>query len=144
MRLSVLLLALAAPVACQPNDSPIMDPGENCQYCHGSDPVHYVVDRRRHAKTWNVAGTVFDPARPAFGFEGASVQITDANGFSFSLRTNQAGNFYSRETVALPLKACVERNGVRTCQQSPVTSGACNSCHNLTQLGAPQPPLSAP
>ena len=145
MRLAVVL-SLATPFACVPNDSPVMYPGENCQYCHGTDPVHYVVDRRRHGRTWTVAGTIFDPANPAFGVEGANVTITDANGFSFSLRTNQAGNFYSAETVALPLTACVERNGQKTCQPTPVTSGACSNCHNLQVLvpRPPQPPLFAP
>ena len=61
----------------------------------------------------------------------------------FFHRRDEAGNFYVRNDVTLPLNACVSRNGTTVCQQSPVTSGSCNSCHGLAVLGAPQPPLSA-
>ncbi|MGZ6142474.1 MAG: hypothetical protein ACXWLM_03995 [Myxococcales bacterium] len=137
------LLSLSAPFACVPNDSPVMDPGENCLGCHGGEGQTYVL-RRRHAQPWTIAGTVFDAPDAGTGVEGAQVWVTDAKGFSFSLRTNLVGNFYSAEEIALPLSACIERNGKKTCQLSPVTSGACNLCHNLPELGAPQPPLVAP
>ncbi len=140
----IALAALAASLACVPADGPLMEPGENCQGCHGGTGPLYLGERRRHGREWTIAGTVYDPANPALGVEGAQVKISDAKGFSFSLRTNQAGNFYSRETVAFPLQACIERNGRTTCQQSPVTSGSCNACHNLAIFGAPQPPLLAP
>ena len=39
----------------------------------------------------------------------AQVLITDANRFSFALRTNLAGNFYTRETISPPLR---DLNGV--------------------------------
>lgn len=120
-----------------------MEPGENCQGCHGEQGPLYLGEPLRRARTWTIAGTVYD-ARGINSVEGAQVQITDANGFAFSLRTNPAGNFYSREQVALPLKACIENGGKTICQQSPVTSGACNSCHNLALFGAPAPPLEAP
>ena len=138
------MAALAGSVACVPADGPLMEPGENCQGCHGGTGTLYLSERRRHAKQWTVAGTVFDPANTAVGSEGVQVHITDANGFSFRLRTNLAGNFYTRETVQLPLQACLERNGNTVCQQSPVASGACNSCHNLALFNAPEPPLVAP
>ena len=138
------IAALALAGACVPSDGPLMEPGENCQGCHGRDGVLFLGERERHAKQWTVAGTVFDPANTAVGIESAQVHVTDANGFSFHLRTNQAGNFYSRESVTLPLQACIERNGKTVCQQSPVTSGACNSCHNLSVFNVPEPPLVAP
>lgn len=144
MRLLALLAFFAAPLGCVPNDSPVMEPGENCQGCHGDVGHLWLGERRRHARNWNVSGTVFDPADPAVGVEGAQVDVTDANGFHFSLRTNLAGNFYSAESVTPPLAVCVSRNGRKTCQQSPLASGACNDCHNLAVLGAPQPPLLAP
>ena len=139
------LVALAQALACGvPNDSPVMLPGENCQACHGGEGRLWLGERKRHAQAWTVSGTVFDPANPAQGVEGANVTIADAKGFSFSLRTNLAGNFYSAESVQFPLTACIERDGRKVCQKSPVTSGACNDCHNLAVLGAPQPPLVAP
>lgn len=138
-----LLLAVAL-CACVPDNGPLMRPGEDCMACHGGDGTALPGEHLRHAKAWTAAGTVFDPADTANGIEDAQVQITDANGFSFALRTNLAGNFYTRETIRLPLQACLTRNGATRCQQSPVTSGACNSCHGLAALGAPQPPLTPP
>ena len=139
-----LLLAALALCACVPDNGPLMRPGEDCMACHGGDGTILAGERVRHAKPWQAAGTVFDPAAPTEGVEGVQVEIADASGFSFSLRTNLAGNFYTAETLRLPLRACLSRNGATTCQQSPVTSGACNSCHGLAALGAPQPPLVAP
>ena len=141
------LLLAAAACACVPDNGPLMRPGEDCMACHGGRGTLPPGERERHAKAWSVAGTVFEAAGGGLegaGVEGADVQITDSAGFSFALRTNQAGNFYTRETVVLPLRACIARGGATVCQQSPVTSGACNSCHGLAVLGAPQPPLTPP
>jgi hypothetical protein len=140
MRGALLAMALCA---CVPDNGPLMRPGEDCMACHGGDGS-ILPERVRDAKAWTAAGTVFDPADTAMGIEGAQVRITDADGFSFALRTNLAGNFYTRETIRLPLQACIARNGATMCQQGPVTSGACNSCHGLAALRAPQPPLTAP
>ncbi len=136
MRAAAIAVALSA---CVPDNGPLMRPGEDCMACHGGVGSLPPGERVRHAKAWTVAGTVFDAADANLGAEGAQVQITDASGWSFSLRANLAGNFYTREGVQFPLRACVERNRVTTCQQSPVTSGTCNSCHAV----AP-PPLTAP
>ena len=141
MKLPLLAVLLCA---CVPDNGPLMRPGEDCMACHGESGGSLPPgERRRHAKDWTVAGTVFDQANPAAGIEGAEIAITDANGFHFTLTSNEAGNFYVRNDVTLPLNACVSRNGTTVCQQSPVTSGSCNSCHGLAVLGAPQPPLSA-
>jgi hypothetical protein len=138
VRISALALLLSA---CIPDNGPLMRPGEDCMACHGGTGSLPQAERTRHAKTWTVAGTVFEASDTAAGVEGAEIEIVDADGFSFALRSNLAGNFYSRESVRLPLKACIARGGATICQQSEVTSGACNSCHGLAQLGAPQPPL---
>jgi hypothetical protein len=140
------LAALTAIVACVPGDGPLMEAGENCQGCHGDGKeTLYLGERARHATTWTIAGTVYDPVDSGKAVEGSEVQITDQNGFAFSLRSNLAGNFYSKETVVFPLKsACIAFAGQTVCQQSPVTSGSCNQCHNQLSLGAPQPPLAAP
>jgi hypothetical protein len=138
---------LCAAAACVPSDGPLMEPGENCQGCHGdnngAEPL-YFGERRRHATAWTIAGTVFEATNGAVGVEGAEVQIKDANGFAFSLRTNQAGNFYSKETVAFPLSACVAIGGQTVCQVTPVVSGSCNSCHNPASTSTPATSLKAP
>ena len=144
--LATALVALVSTLACVPSDGPLMEAGENCQGCHGDgQEMLYQGERPRHATTWTIAGTAYDTANTGKAAEGAEVQITDANGFAFSLRANLAGNFYSKETVTLPLRsACIAFGGRTVCQQSPVTSGSCNLCHNQIGLGAPQPPLAAP
>ena len=47
-----LLLVLAA---CQPENSPIMRPGEDCLHCHDGS----------RARSWTLAGTVFSSATAA-------------------------------------------------------------------------------
>ena len=145
MRRAAVLLALCA---CVPENGPLMRPGEDCLACHGGQGTLPFGERTRHAKAWTVAGTVFETdANAQFegaGIEGAEVQITDAAGWSFSLRTNLAGNFYTREGVQFQLHVCVAHGSARRCMESPSATGGCNGCHGLAVTGAPQPPLTAP
>ncbi|HEY6004527.1 MAG TPA: hypothetical protein VIV57_16755 [Anaeromyxobacter sp.] len=114
--------AALAVLACLPAEGPLMRPGDDCLSCH---------DGRGRARRWTVAGTIYDePSAPGdAGLRGAEVRITDAEGQSFGLRTNRAGNFYTAEPVAFPLTVCVERHGVTSCMEEPVTRGSCNVCH---------------
>jgi len=131
--------------ACVPDNGPLMRPGEDCIACHGGIGALPPGERRRHGKTWTVAGTVFEDPDAGVGAEGVEVQITDRNGWSFSLRANEAGNFYSREEVALPLQTCLSRGSSIRCMQGAVAFPAsCNSCHGLDVAAAPLPPLTAP
>jgi len=131
----VTRLVLLALCACIPDNGPLMRPGEDCLFCHSSTGG---------ATPWIAAGTVFRQADGGQGFEGARVRLTDANGFSVALRTNEAGNFYTREALRFPLTACIDANGATVCQQSPLTAGSCNTCHGEAIFGAPQPPLTPP
>jgi hypothetical protein len=70
------------------------------------------------ARPWTVAGTIA-------GRMGANVVITDAKGWSFTLRSNRAGNFYTAEGVALPLRVTVDGAAMGPL----VTDGSCNCCH---------------
>ncbi len=120
-------LAIALGIAaCVPDEGPLMRPGQDCLACHSPE-----APSGQHAKDWSLAGTVYAAldADPNAGVEGDGVEVTDSAGFAFSLRTNQAGNFYSAETVRFPLAVCVSRGGAKSCMQSPVASGACNACH---------------
>jgi hypothetical protein len=140
----MMAACLAALCGCIPNDGPAMRPGDDCLSCHSSSPSTTTGGRGGHhaSPAWSVAGTVFQANDLASGYEGAEVQITDANGWSFSLRTNEAGNFYSAESPTFPLHVCINANGTVSCQQGPVTSGqgGCNSCHSAN--GAWGAPLS--
>jgi hypothetical protein len=82
------VLALAG---CIPEEGPMMAAGQDCMECHSSGAGE------EEARPWTVAGTIA-------GRQGAQVTITDRNGWSFTLRSNQAGNFYTAEGVALPLR----------------------------------------
>ena len=84
---AALALALAG---CVSEEGPMMKPGSDCMECHGGG--------EEEARPWTVAGTIA-------GVRGAHITITDANGWSFTLRSNDAGNFYTAEPVAFPLVA---------------------------------------
>lgn len=142
-----VLAVISSLGACVPDNGPAMRPGEDCLACHSNSTSLGGAlpggERAHHASpAWSVAGTVFTSGNSTAGYEGAEVQITDANGWSFSLRSNEAGNFYSAESPTFPLHVCINANGTTSCQQSALTSGACNSCHSASgsvgsQLAAP-------
>lgn len=120
-RAAALIATLAALAACVPEEGPLMQPGSDCMRCHGGG----------EAPTWTIAGTVYrtSDADPGAGLRGVRVQVTDASGWSFTLRSNQAGNFYSAEAVAFPLRVCLEDGSSTACMPDPVPRGSCNSCH---------------
>lgn len=130
-----LMPALVAALlfGCIPGNGPLMAPGEDCNECHGGD------DDARESEGedgedgpfWSAAGTVYpslDAAADA-GLEGARVHLTDANGRTVTLRSNQAGNFYTAERLAFPLRVSVTINGRTDEMEDPVLYGGCNSCH---------------
>ncbi len=100
-------LALLLAAACVPSQGPLMEPGQDCLKCHDGGG----------ARRWTVAGTW--PPR------GTQVTITDSAGKSFTLRTNEAGNFYSAESIQFPLTVSVGG----TPMSAPVPYGGCNHCH---------------
>ena len=121
------VIGLVSGLACGGHDdddknNALMAPGQNCRSCHGS---------------FTVAGTVFGSATAdtGSGLAGITVIITDANQVDTTLTTNAAGNFFTQNALALPLKkAAVVRNGQRT-EMNGVPEGACNRCHT-------QPPVA--
>lgn len=116
---------LAALSACQPKDSPIMDPGEECLSCHEAGAQ---ADSRR----WTIAGTVFsDPkALSSDGVQGAQVLVTDNVGRELTLTTNGAGNFYTAEPIVFPVQVSVQKGSTRIAMDGHPARGTCNSCHN--------------
>ncbi len=119
-----LLVALGL-LACVPADGPMMRPGSDCLACHSAGGS---------ATPWTVAGTVYAAGAAV---AGANVRITDSAGSTFGLRTNRAGNFYTAESVAFPLRVCVERGGAADCMESVVSQGSCNTCHGPGGAAAP-------
>jgi hypothetical protein len=115
-------LALLFVAACVPDPGPTMNPGEDCLSCHdGSDALR-----------WTAAGTVYrtTDANPDDGVSGVSVHIFDAAGRTITLRSNEAGNFYTREHLTFPIGAAIEKDGVRHEMPQTVEYGGCNRCHD--------------
>jgi hypothetical protein len=116
--------------------SPVMDPGKACISCHATTGGE--------APSFTIAGTVYPTAHEpdlcngANGTNGALVVITGADGKSFSLAPNAAGNFSWTGTLAKPFQAKVTYMGRERDMSTAQTSGDCNSCH--TQSGT----MSAP
>jgi hypothetical protein len=116
--------ALAVLLAgCIPEEGPMMLPGQDCMECHASGA------QEDDARPWSVAGTIA-------GRMGANVVITDAKGWSFTLRSNKAGNFYTAEGVALPLRSIVVDGRAMPASEMSRTGarphpGSCNAagCH---------------
>ena len=139
-------LAALGALGCIPADGPTMRPGDDCLRCHGMDPGGPETGPVRPATPWSLAGTIYaaPDADPNAGIEGAEVQLTDANGFSFTLETNLVGNFYSAESVAFPLTVCVSRGGATQCMQTPAPNGSCNYCHAIPPNGNAGGRITAP
>jgi hypothetical protein len=130
--LSLAMIGVVA-AACTPENGPLMRPGEDCLRCHGGSAGGTGGIDVEEATPWSFAGTVYPTvdADAGAGIEGVSVKVTDAAGFTVAVRTNLAGNFYSAERVAFPLRVCVTRSGSVQCMLGPAPHGACNFCHAL-------------
>ena len=113
MRLaSALALAALAGAACVPEEGPLMAPGRDCLECHGGGG-------EEDAKPWTVAGTM--------GGQGSRIDVTDANGFAFTLHAAQNGNFYTAESVRFPLRVSVDGRAMN--QAVSASMASCNRCH---------------
>jgi hypothetical protein len=105
-----------------------MNPGLACIDCHS-----------RSGTKFTIAGTVYSKANEAdscIGKQGATVVITGADGRSMAIETNEAGNFYIRDKIALPYRAMVMMGGKQNVMVQPQTSGDCNACHSSTGANA--------
>ena len=106
-----------------------MRPGEACIACH--------LQSGGEAPWFSAAGTVYmtgHEPNDCNGSGGATVVITDANGATYNLPVNSAGNFSSGAGMAFPIHAKVVYNGAERAMVAAQTSGDCNTCH--TQSGA--------
>jgi mono/diheme cytochrome c family protein len=115
--------------------SALMHPGKACIDCHSST-------NEDDAPLYRVAGTVYPTAHEpddCYGIAGSvTVEITDANGKTYALPVNRAGNFFSRTSITTPYKAKVTSNGKTRSMVAAQTSGDCNACH--TEQGTENAP----
>lgn len=129
MRL-VAAVALVSAAACGiPSEGPAMRPGEDCSTCHGAG----------EAPNFTASGTLYtNPTDAASqGVKGGRVHVTDASGKTLSLKTNETGNFYTREPLAYPLQVAVEKDGRFSVMSVPAPDGACGRCHTAATLPPP-------
>lgn len=99
-----------------------MTPGQDCLGCHGAGG---------EAPAWSFAGTVYPGGK---GVAGVTISVRDANGKTVSVRSNEAGNFYSAEKLQAPVTIWMSWGGA--VRQMPALTGGdvarfgrCNECH---------------
>lgn len=101
--------------------------GRNCMDCHkpggGEAPV------------WKVAGTAYNEALTATNSNATVKLYTGPNGtgtLKYTLQVDAKGNFYTSSTIDFTGGLYPSVTGVTTTNSmsSPISSGACNSCHN--------------
>jgi hypothetical protein len=113
-RLAVTAALLALAAGCIPDPGPTMSPGSDCLDCHGGGG-------EEDAVPWTIAGT--------WPGEGHKVWIGEvAPGTkSFTLTTNQVGNFYTREGVRFPVRVAID--GQFMPGDVTAADASCNRCH---------------
>lgn len=113
------------------DESPQMNPGEDCIACHASG----------EGPSFTLAGTVmraFADPDDCNGVAGVTVRVTDADGKLTELTTNEAGNFYLSDDLAMPYTIELERGGMTSAMAAEQADGACGSCHTAQgEAGAP-------
>lgn len=118
---------------------PLMRAGQNCLRCHSANGV-------ARGAVFSVGGTVYPAADSdaCEGVAGVTVHITDSKGKRLALRSNEVGNFWSREPLEPPLMMAVERDGVEL--QMPVSApiGGCALCHSWPNPLSAQGRIRAP
>jgi hypothetical protein len=136
MRAAILSLVLGGAACGIPAHGPTMEAGADCLECH---------NRGEGEPSFTVAGTLYrEPTAAAGdGVKSARIHLLGADGRSVTVRSNQSGNFYTRERLAFPLLVVVEGGGLAAGMSSPVPEGGCNACHGLPPRAAhalPEPP----
>jgi mono/diheme cytochrome c family protein len=119
------------------NGSPTMEPGQDCMQCHAPKDSIPGATGQAADRTWTVAGTVFaDPqARLDAGLEDAEILVTDDAGTALTLLSNEAGNFYTGETLVPPLHVQVQFGAHRMRMvESPPLGFSCNACHTANPV----------
>jgi hypothetical protein len=111
---------------------PLMLPGEDCTRCHKAGSEY------ERAPVWSVAGTVYPNAEalPNEGVAGVSIHLMDASGVVLeTLRSNDAGNFYTGRALPANYRVELEHVGGRIAMPCPPPSGGCSKCHSDPPIG---------
>jgi hypothetical protein len=102
--------------------------GKDCMNCHKPGGGE--------APTWKVAGTVYNPTGTTTNSNSTIKLFTGPNGtgtLKYTLSVDTKGNFYSDNAdFTGGLYPVATGNTSTNYMSSPITNGACNSCHNGT------------
>jgi hypothetical protein len=101
--------------------------GQNCMNCHKPGGGE--------APQWKVAGTVYNEALTTTNSNATIKLYTGPDGTGTLVTTIQVdakGNFYTTNNVDIPagLYPSVTGATATNFMSSPITTGACNSCHD--------------
>ncbi len=103
--------------------------GQNCMNCHKSGG---------DGEGWfNVAGTVYDDTQTNT-VKNATINLytgMDGTGtLKYTIQVDGLGNFYTTEPIDLttPLYPSVTGSTSTNYMSTSITTGACNSCHNVS------------
>lgn len=135
-RLHPLLALLSLLAGCGDLDGVAtgkMYAGADCFACHAAGGL-------AAERPLSLAGSVYPSplAAAGEGMSGVEVAVTDAAGHTLTLSSNEVGNFFTDERLALPLSVEVRWKGAVARMSRPVPSGSCNACHALPPAaGAP-------
>jgi hypothetical protein len=100
--------------------------GLACLGCHNGTGV---------APRWTVAGTLYSAAQNGTPIAGATITVTDANNVTVRLVTASNGNFYTGQTLAMPLRVKASRCPDTRMMSARPSTGDCNSCHQAATTG---------
>lgn len=100
--------------------------GKNCMSCHNGGG---------EAPKWNVAGTVYNDVLTATNSNATVKLYTGPDGtgtLKYTLQVDSKGNFYTSSPIDFTggLYPSVVGATSTNSMASPITSGACNSCHD--------------
>lgn len=104
--------------------------GKNCMRCHsvgGEGPGWFTA-----------AGSVYKSDKASRNPNGKIFLYTDPDGkgtLKYTIEVDGKGNFYTTETINFTgglYPVHQQNNGNKKYMQSPIISGECNSCHNVT------------
>ena len=105
--------------------------GQNCMNCHrpggGEAPV------------WNVAGTVYNQSLTSTNPNATVYLYTGPNGtgtLKYTINVDALGNFYTSSATDFTggLYPSVAGSTSTNSMSTPITTGACNSCHNTVTM----------
>jgi hypothetical protein len=102
---------------------PLHRPGQPCLICHDGST----------APDWSVAGTITGVLGTPTGLNGATVLLTDANLSTFTITSNEVGNFYvepSRWVPTYPVKVTLTYGSITSTMTTIIgRDGSCAGCH---------------